>query len=114
MTFDELGINNYNMQNFQRILNAPLGSFFLFGPKGTRKTSWTKQITKAPLWINLLNERESLECTTHTEKLIQLIDALPNYKDIVVDEIHFLIEKCKYKRFILTAFGARKLRIANE
>jgi predicted AAA+ superfamily ATPase len=108
------------MQNFQRILNAPSGSFFLFGPRGTGKTSWAKQIAQKPLWINLLNERESLEYTTHPEKLIQLIDALPNRKDIVIDEIqkcpklldavHFLIEKYKDKRFILTASSARKLR----
>lgn len=105
----------------ERYLNPPKGSFFIFGPRGTGKTSWTLQYAPDALRINLLLPDIELLYQSHPERLIELIEANPNQKVIVIDEIqkipkllevvHFLIERDKNLQFILTGSSARKLRM---
>ena len=45
----------------KRLLNIPKippKSFFLFGPRGTGKTSWVRQYFPEALYIDLLSHRE--------------------------------------------------------
>jgi replication-associated recombination protein RarA len=39
---------------FARLLALPGHSFFLFGPRGTGKTTWLKQVLLDALWFELL------------------------------------------------------------
>src|SRR3972149_7439348 len=98
---------------YPRLLKAPLrfkNSFFLFGPRGTGKTSWAKAHFPNALFYDLLH------MDTYTEFLQRpsaLEDKIPNGFDdwIVIDEIqripdllnevHRLIESKKYS-FVLT------------
>jgi len=93
-------------------------SFFLFGPRGTGKTTWVKKAFPAGVYIDLLESRLFNELLADPQRLENLIPK--NFNNwIIIDEVqripellnevHRLIEKYKYK-FILTGSSARKLR----
>jgi len=106
---------------FKRALHKPLAtrkSFFLFGPRGTGKTTWLVQNLPDALFINLLQAEFYNRLSANTGHLRTLIP--PNHAGwIVIDEIqripdllnevHDLIESKKYT-FVLTGSNARKLR----
>lgn len=93
-------------------------SFFLFGPRGTGKTTWVKSAFPDSVYIDLLEAELFNELTANPQRLGNFIP--PDFGDwIVIDEvqrvpdllheIHRLIESKKY-RFVLTGSSARKLR----
>lgn len=95
-------------------------SFFLFGPRGTGKTTWLKTNYPQAIWINLLEPEEFREYLAWPERLRQLIDSFPGKKTIVIDEIqkipallsliHTLLEEKRGLQFILTGSSARKIK----
>ncbi len=104
---------------YTRKFNPPdRQSFFIFGPRGTGKTTWLKLHYPKALYLDLLNNAVFTPLTAHPERLEEYI---PKHFDQVViidevqkipallDEIHRLIESHGY-RFILTGSSARKLR----
>jgi predicted AAA+ superfamily ATPase len=104
---------------YSRILN-PLKnkSFFLFGPRGTGKTTWVKTTFKSAVYIDLLEAELFNRLLANPQYIKNFIPE--NFDDwIIIDEIqripellnevHRLIENEKYK-FILTGSSARKLR----
>jgi len=106
---------------YERLLTAPLASsksFFLFGPRGTGKTTWLKHHLPQALFINLLQAEFYGPLSADSGRLRTLIP--PDYADWVVidevqripallNEVHDLIESTGL-RFILTGSSARKLR----
>lgn len=104
---------------YRRLINPSGGkSFFLFGPRGTGKTTWVKQRFPQSLYFDLL------ESKTYTDLLARpglLEEFIPeNFPDYVVldeiqripqllNEVHRLIESKKFK-FVLTGSSPRKLR----
>lgn len=98
----------------------PRGSFFLFGPRGTGKTTWLRQSFKDALWLDLLDPANQRIYLARPERLREWIDGNPDKNDVVIDEIqkvpalldvvHQLIESERKLRFILTGSSARKLR----
>ncbi|MFH2061582.1 MAG: AAA family ATPase [Candidatus Beckwithbacteria bacterium] len=104
---------------YLRLLRAPRRtSFFLFGPRGTGKTTWVKKNFPKALYFDLLKGETFNSLLANPSRLEEQIPK--NYKDWVVidevqkipellDEVHRLIEAEKYK-FILTGSSARKLR----
>ncbi len=108
-----------NEKYYKRIIQTTRkNSFFLFGPRGTGKTSWLKENFKKSLYFDLLDSATYRKLLAHPELLSDLIpDNFNNW--IVIDEIqripellnevHRLIEGKDYK-FILTGSSARKLR----
>lgn len=107
----------------KRLFTLPLeskNSLFIFGPRGTGKTSWLKEnLSKGKyIYIDLLEGATFRTLQGHPEKIHEYIP--PKYKNWIVidevqkvpailDEVHRLIEKEKY-RFILTGSSARKLK----
>lgn len=95
-------------------------SYFLFGPRGTGKTTWLKKYYPDVLWIDLLEPEEFRQYLTKPESLREFIDGYPGKKTIVVDEIqrvptllpliHSLIEEKRGLQFILTGSSARKIK----
>jgi predicted AAA+ superfamily ATPase len=93
-------------------------SIFLFGPRGTGKSTWIGSALPAALRVDLLKESTFAELAGHADRLESLADAA-NAKTIVVDEvqklpslldeIHRLIESRGF-RFVLTGSSARKLK----
>jgi uncharacterized protein len=106
---------------FNRILKLPLNgdsSIFLFGPRGTGKTSYIKAHLKDSIYFDLLDFSIYSSLSANPSRLENLIP--PGYTGwIVIDEIqrvpellnevHRLIEHKKFK-FILTGSSARSLR----
>lgn len=104
---------------YSRLIKPPKDkSFFLFGPRGTGKTTWVKSTFKDSLYIDLLESDLFNDLLANPKRLESLIPK--DYKKwIIIDEIqkipellnevHRLIENHKYK-FILTGSSARKIR----
>lgn len=95
-------------------------SYFLFGPRGTGKTTWLKKRYPKALWVDLLDPEEERKYSMRPELLKELVDGSPECHIIVIDEvqkvptildvIHGLIEEKKGYQFVLTGSSARKLR----
>lgn len=93
-------------------------SFFLFGPRGTGKTTWLKQNFKDAVYIDLLRADIYANLLAYPENLINfiprdfsgwiIIDEIQRVPELL-NEVHRLIEEKRYK-FILTGSSARKLR----
>ena len=93
-------------------------SFFLFGPRGTGKTTWVKQTFPDAVYIDLLESRLFIELSADPQRLENMIPAgfegwiiIDEVQKIpeLLDEVHRLIENKKHK-FVLTGSSARKLR----
>jgi predicted AAA+ superfamily ATPase len=110
----------------RRLLPPSLNSFFLFGPRGTGKTSWLKQTFPNALKIDLLQPENARLYTGNPERLRDLVlghlVTQPS-PTIVIDEIqkipqlldviHSLHESHPQVQFIMTGSSARKLRRQN-
>ena len=108
------------MTTLPRFLDVPQGSFFLFGPRGTGKTTWLREKLPDALVLDLLRAEEFRRFAARPERLRELVRAAPPGGDVVVDEIqrvpellnvvHELMESGKRWRFVLTGSSARTLR----
>jgi len=104
---------------YSRLIEPPKDkSFFLFGPRGTGKTTWVKSKFTKALYLDLLEAELFNDLLANPQRLENFIPK--NFNDWVIidevqripellNEIHRLIEKSKYK-FILTGSSARKIR----
>lgn len=106
---------------FTRLFDLPTHSFFLFGPRGTGKTTWLRHVLPEALWFDLLRMQTFLALTRHTESFRQQVEARPKGSWVVVDEVqrlpsllnevHALIaERGRAYRFALSGSSARKLK----
>ncbi|MBX7066154.1 MAG: AAA family ATPase [Parachlamydiales bacterium] len=108
------------MHLIPRFFKAPKQSFFLFGPRGTGKSTWLKQHFPEAFWVDLLKLDQLLVYSATPEHLREVLDANPDQKVVVIDEVqkvpdilsvvHSLIEEKRGIQFILTGSSARKLR----
>lgn len=106
---------------FKRLLKvnkAKQKSFFLFGPRGTGKTSWVKQYFPEALYIDLLKHQDYLQLQSNPSKLENIVLAHKSPWIIIdevqkiptlLDEVHRLIEH-HHRCFILIGSSSRKLK----
>ena len=104
---------------YARLLPAPTGSVFLFGPRGTGKTTWIRDRFPGAATYDLLDTREALRLSKIPGDLYPELVALPSGSWAVIDEVqkvpelldevHRLIEN-RGLRFVLSGSSARKLR----
>ena len=106
---------------YTRRLALPRHSFFLFGPRGTGKSTWLRQQLPDALWFDLLRLPTVLQLTRQPELFRSQVEALPKGAWVVVDEVqrlpallnevHALIAEYGGRyRFALSGSSARKLR----
>jgi predicted AAA+ superfamily ATPase len=103
-----------------RFFQKPLGSYFLFGPRGTGKSTFTHQQYHNAIWIDLLLPDVLRNYLAYPERLQQAVAAQPDSSIVVIDEIqkapalldvvHHMIEKDKKRNFVLTGSSPRKLK----
>lgn len=72
---------------FQRFFSAPQHSYFLFGPRGTGKSTWLKQHYPDAYWINLLDPEIYRFFLAGAERLPAILAEHPNKKTVVIDEV---------------------------
>lgn len=72
---------------YQRLIEKPTKSFFLFGARWTGKSTWLRDEFNGALWIDLLDEKRYQSYLACPEEFAQAILAAPREQWIVVDEI---------------------------
>lgn len=104
-----------------RFFRLPASSFFLFGPRGTGKTTLLRERLPGALYVNLLQADAFRELAARPERLREIVRGRPDATDVIIDEVqrvpellhvvHDLMESAgAQRRFILTGSSARKLR----
>ncbi len=109
-----------NYLHIKRLFLEPRQSYFLFGPRGTGKSTMVERRHPEALLINLLLPDVRRQYLARPESLLEIVRAQPVGKTIILDEIqkmpellslvHLLIEEKKDWKFILTGSSARKLK----
>lgn len=106
---------------YKRNLSPPKNSFFLFGPRGTGKTTWLRSVLPQALWFDLLDTKTFLRLNRDPSFLEQRIDAQPRGTWVVIDEVqkipilldtvHKIMGQFPNRRlFALSGSSARKLK----
>jgi uncharacterized protein len=108
------------MPNLLRFFDHFQGSYFLFGPRGTGKSTFLRENINQAAWIDLLDASLERSYSARPERLKDFITANRDKHSIVIDEIqrvprllpvvHQQMEADKSLRFILTGSSARKIR----
>ena len=104
---------------FARMLRRPRTSCFLFGPRGTGKSTWIGRHFAGARLYDLLDTTEALRLAREPATLFReaatlsagdwvVIDEVQRVPDLL-DEVHRLIET-RGLRFVLSGSSARKLR----
>lgn len=109
-----------NLKYIKRVFKEPGQSYFLFGPRGTGKSTMTAKNHPKALLIDLRLAEMRYRLSAQPDLLKELVLAQPNGSTIVIDEIqkipellpivHLLIELKRQWKFILTGSSARKLK----
>lgn len=102
-----------------RLFQPHRGSYFLFGPRGSGKSTWLRVLHPDAHWIDLLDEGIYQRFLVDPGLFSAQLDALPDGATVVVDEVqrlpnllnvvHQKIE-ARRLRFALSGSSARKLR----
>lgn len=108
------------LEQLPRFFPEPSTSYFLFGPRGTGKSTLVTWRHPNALVIDLRLKKEFLRFSADPDLLQELVLARPNNSCIIIDEVqkvpdllpvvHLLIEKKRGWKFILTGSSARKLK----
>ena len=104
-----------------RLFQEPRGSYFLFGPRGTGKSTLLGQRHPDALYIDLLLPDVFRAYAARPERLLEVAAGHRGDPTVVIDEVqrvpellpvvhHALESQPGAKRFILTGSSARKLR----
>ena len=108
------------MELVRRFFEIPDQSFFLFGPRGTGKSTWLREQLPDSLYLDLLDPALHRRLSARPERLRELLAGSPDRTTVVIDEVqrtpelltvvHAILEEPSPLRFALTGSSARKLR----
>jgi uncharacterized protein len=108
------------MKSIKRTFIAPKESFFLFGPRGTGKSTYLKDNFPNAKLIDFLDPETYRNFIGRPEILKEIVEGNSDKKIFILDEIqkipevltvvHQLIETKKKVQFILTGSSSRKLK----
>ena len=108
------------MDLLSRFVEIPDQSCFLFGPRGTGKSTWLRNRLPDALFLDLLEPALHRSLSARPERLRELLAGSPGTGTVVIDEVqrvpelltvvHALMEEPSPPRFVLTGSSARKLR----
>ena len=110
------------MKSIKRTFIAPKESFFLFGPRGTGKSTYLRDNFPNAKLIDFLDPETYRSFIGRPEILKEIVEGNSDKKIFILDEIqkipevltvvHQLIETKKKVQFILTGSSSRKLKRA--
>jgi predicted AAA+ superfamily ATPase len=75
------------MELFDRFFKPPKVSFFLFGPRGTGKSTFVNQFLPDSLSVDLLDPERVRVLSALPERLKEIISAYPKGSSVIIDEI---------------------------
>ena len=103
-----------------RFFDPPGKNYFLFGPRGTGKSTFLKARYPESIYIDLLKPDLQRRFQSRPETLIELVRANKSSNIFIIDEIqkvpellsvvHSLIEEDKSLQFILTGSSTRRIK----
>lgn len=103
-----------------RYYTPPEKSYFLFGPRGTGKSTFLKAYYPEAFYIDLLKPDLQRKYQARPERIIELIAANPTITTYIIDEIqrvpdllsavHSILENHRRIQFILTGSSSRKIK----
>lgn len=107
------------MAIIKRFFRDPGRSYFLFGPRGTGKSTWIKESNPEAVYIDLLKPDIERQFAAYPERLNTLVQKASS-QTIFIDEIqrapalltviHDIIEKKTGVKFVLSGSSPRKLK----
>lgn len=110
------------MTFIERFFKGNSGSFFLFGPRGSGKSTWIRENYGNAIRIDLLDPETYRLYAARPERLKELVSASPNNQCVVLDEVqkapdllsvvHNIMDDHSGHRFIMSGSSARKLKRA--
>lgn len=105
-----------------RLFKRPSQSYFLFGPRGTGKSTWVADQYPNALRIDLLDDAVFREYSANPNRLLSVVRGTSAQGTVIIDEVqklppllslvHLLIEENKRRTFVLTGSSPRKLKRA--
>jgi len=108
------------METITRFFTPPAESFFLFGPRGTGKSTFMRERFPDACYVDLLDPEMVRSFSARPERLAEVVRGQGGQKCFVIDEIqkvpellsviHKLIEEKQGYTFVLTGSSARKLK----
>jgi predicted AAA+ superfamily ATPase len=108
------------MEFRSRFCGTPEKSFFLFGQRGTGKSTWLRHELPDAVFVDLLKPETYRELQARPERLREIALGLTPKRTVVVDAVqrvpellnvvHEVLERPGAPRFVLTGSSARKLR----
>ena len=75
------------MEVINRFFSPPSGSFFLFGPRGTGKSTFLRTRFDGAITIDLLDPERARNLSARPERLREIILGSPEKKVVVIDEV---------------------------
>ena len=108
------------METIDRFFRPPKQSFFLFGPRGTGKSTLVRRHFKDAIYLDLLDPEVFRTYSANPERLRERLLAAGKGTTVIIDEIqkiphlldlvHALIESKSGWRFVLTGSSSQKLK----
>lgn len=108
------------MESLDRFFRPPGQSFFLFGPRGTGKSTLVRRHFQDAIYLDLLDPEVFRTYSANPERLRERLLAASKSTTVIIDEIqkiphllelvHVLIERKSGWRFVLTGSSSRKLK----
>jgi predicted AAA+ superfamily ATPase len=108
------------MELIGRFFEPPNQSYFLFGPRGTGKSTFIRQRYGDSLYVDLLDPEAFRLYSASPERLRERILGSPGQSAVIIDEIqkvpsllplvHSMIEEKRGLTFVLTGSSSRKLK----
>src|SRR5690348_5448063 len=74
-----------NSRYIPRAINPPKGSYFLFGPRGTGKSTWLLHQYAQAVRIDLLLGEEERRFSAYPERIREVASALPEGSTLILD-----------------------------
>lgn len=75
------------MELKRRFFHPPADSYLLFGPRGTGKSTFLRNMYPDVLWVDLLQPEIYRTYLAKPERLVELVDGNPDKRTVVIDEI---------------------------
>ena len=108
------------MEFISRFFHKPVISYFLFGPRGTGKSTFLKSAYPDALYLDLLSPEVFRSYSARPERLREAVAGYAEQTHVIIDEIqkipdlldvvHQLIELYPHVQFVLTGSSSRKLK----